>query len=322
MSKSAGNSVSPLELIDKMGSDVLRLWVMSVDYRSDARVSDEIISHVVDTYRSLRNTIRFQIGNLSDFDRDRDALPVASCLPLDQWALHRTAELIAAVTEAYEQYEFQRAYQIINRFCTVTLSATYHDILKDRLYTLGRNSMERRSAQTAIDQIFDTLIRLVAPVLMFTADEAFLFAHGETDNSESSIHLQTWPDVPVAWNNPEIASSIEALFGFRNQVNDKLEVLRQEKSIGQSLEVSVTFSADPTSEDFKTLREYEAYLPELFIVSSVSLLPTPGANEAVSVAVAKIEGERCPRCWRWLQALEEYQEDAKLCARCRIAMEE
>jgi isoleucyl-tRNA synthetase len=183
--------------IAQHGADVIRLWIASQDFRDDIPVDDEILKHVGDAYRLFRNSFRFQLSNLFDFDPTKDAVPVEKLDTLDRWALHQTATLITECTKAYDAYEFHRVYQLCNQFCAVTLSAVYHDILKDRLYTLGTNSPLRRSSQTAIHHIFNALVRLLAPVLTFTCDEAWAYATAKVEYIADSVHLQDWPVAPA-----------------------------------------------------------------------------------------------------------------------------
>ena len=187
--------------IAEYGADVMRLWIASQNFRDDIPISKEILSHVGETYRLFRNTFRFQLSNLFDFDPARDAVPVGQMDTLDRWALHQTAELLRQCTAAYDAYEFHRVYQLCNQFCAVTLSATYHDILKDRLYTLGAAHPLRRSSQTALHHIFQTLVRILAPIITFTADEAWSFATAGTEYAEGSVHLQDWPWRRAEWTN-------------------------------------------------------------------------------------------------------------------------
>ncbi len=318
MSKSAGNVVSPLKLIESYGADVLRLWVASLDYRNDAAISEEILRHVADTYRNLRNTLRFQISNLYDFDSGKHRVAHASLDAIDQWALAKTAELCRHVTAAYEAYEFQRVYQLCNQFCTITLSAAYHDILKDRLYTLAADDPRRRSSQTAIHDIFNCLARLLAPVLVFTADEAWSYARANRDFLQRPIHLEDWPAVPAEWEASSAAEDIEALLHIRSLVLDKLEGARQKKKIGKSLEAAVALKAHSGSREEKLLKAHEPFLPELFIVSAVSI--EFGSHDAFGIDVKHAEGTRCPRCWRWVTGLHEEPTATEMCPRCADAV--
>lgn len=313
MSKSQGNVISPLDLINKFGSDILRLWVASTDYRNDVAMSDEIMKITADTYRTIRNTFRFQIGNLFDFDPESDLLEPSMLTPLDQWALNEIANLTDQVTEAYEQYEFHKVYQLVNRFYTVTLSARYHDFLKDRLYTFRSDSGERRSAQTVLYHHLETLKRLLAPILVFTTDEAHL-AVGKAE----SIHLGDWPVVPDSWRSADTAAGIEKLLALRDPVNEKLERLRSQKKIGKSVEAVLRIGVPGTSELAQLMDKYTDQLPELFIVSSVEI-STHGEDE-VKIEVDVAAGERCPRCWRTVTKRVETPM-GPVCNRCEDAIE-
>ncbi|MFP4282395.1 MAG: isoleucine--tRNA ligase, partial [Opitutales bacterium] len=233
MSKSMGNVISPLDLIEKFGADILRLWVASTDYRNDVAMSEQIVRGTADTYRTIRNSLRFQLGNLFDFRATRDAVAPADLTPLDRWALHQLAELTTAVTDAFEKYEFHRAYQLLNQYFTVTLSARYHDILKDRLYTLRADHPARRSAQTVIHHHAHTLLHLLAPILVFTAEEAYRALCEEQGEDVVRIALNDWPQVPEGWREGTIAGDVEQLLTLRETVNEKLEKLRSEKRIGK-----------------------------------------------------------------------------------------
>ena len=303
------------------GADVIRLWISSQDFRDDIPISKEILSHVSETYRLFRNTFRFQLANLFDFDPARDAVPVEKMDTLDRWALHQTAALIAECTKACEAYEFHRVYQLCNQFCSVTLSATYHDILKDRLYTLGTNSPLRRSSQTAIHHIFNALVRLLAPIITFTTDEAWAYATARTEYTDDSIHLQDWPVAPAAWTNAEVESTFAALLRIRTQSNEAIEPLRAAGKLGKSLDAAVTLTAAVDDPAFRVLEQHSDFLPELFIVSHVDLVPaTAGSALAVGVRPCSELGHvRCPRCWRWVPALEK-STHGDVCPRCIEAL--
>ena len=306
--------------IGKLGADVVRLWISSQDFRDDIPISDEILGHVGETYRLFRNTFRYQISVLNDFDLARDAVPVGQMDTLDRWALHQTAALLRECTAAYETYEFHRVYQLCNQFCSVTLSATYHDILKDRLYTLAANSPLRRSSQTAIHHIFRTLVEILAPIVMFTTDEAWGFATDKIEYATSSVHLQDWPVAPEAWTNPEVDAEVAALLRVRAQVNEALEPARQAGHIGKSLDAAIILTVSPEDIAFKILEKHRDFLPELFIVSHVTLTPTANAPLSISVRPAQELGHvRCPRCWRWVPALENTVH-GDVCPRCVQAL--
>ena len=318
MSKSMGNVISPLDLIKEFGADVLRLWVASTDYRNDVGISKEIMATTRDAYRTVRNSLRFQLGNLYDFTPSRDAVTPERLNPLDKWALAQLAGLVEEVTAAYEAYEFHRVHQALNRYFTVTLSARYHDFLKDRLYTMRADSEDRRSAQTVLHHHARVLIRLLAPVLVFTADEAYGFLPGE-DRTAGSVHETDWPEVPDAWRQMEESAEVHSLFDLRDRVNERLEALRAEKAIGKSIEAAVEITASPEDPVFKRLRSLEAVLPELFIVSQVTLNESPAAS-SLHIQARQADGVRCPRCWRRVPALVT-SPLGDVCPRCAEAVE-
>jgi isoleucyl-tRNA synthetase len=303
------------------GADVIRLWIASQDFRDDIPISKEILSHVGETYRLVRNTLRYQLSNLFDFDPARDAVPVGQMNTLDRWALHQTAALIRDCTAAYDAYEFHRVYQLCNQFCSVTLSATYHDILKDRLYTLGTNSALRRSSQTAIHHIFNALVRLLAPVLTFTTDEAWAYATAKTEYTSDSIHLQDWPVAPAAWTNPEVESELAALLRVRAQVNETIEPLRAAGKLGKSLDAAVTLAGIPADATYRALEKHREFLPELFIVSHVALAESSVGTGVIARVdpCSELGHVRCPRCWRWVPALEK-SAHGDVCPRCIEAL--
>ena len=236
ISKSEGKPQTADIYIAKYGADIIRLWIASEDYRNDIPISDNILKQVVQTYRTLRNTLRFQLGNLYDFDAEKNSIPFNELTLLDKWALHKTNDLIATTSLAYENYEFHKVYQVINRFSAVTLSAIYHNILKDRLYTYAPDWKERRSSQTAIYKIFHTFIRLLAPILTFTADEAFAHSQDNKDLANNPIHLESFPTINPDWNQPDAAQSADLILTVRDKVNEQLEAARQNKTLGQSLD--------------------------------------------------------------------------------------
>ncbi len=306
--------------IAQHGADVIRLWIASQDFRDDIPVDEEILKHVGEAYRLFRNTLRFQLSNLFDFDAAQHAVPVARMDALDRWALHQTAVLVEECTKAYDAYEFHRVYQLCNQFCSVTLSAVYHDILKDRLYTLGAAHPLRRSSQTAIHAIFDSLVRILAPVITFTADEAWSYAKTGQEYSNESVHLQDWPVVPADWTNPAIAAEFEHLFKLRAKVTEALEPLRQAGTIGKSLDAVLGLSGAPEDATYAVLEKHRAFLPEFFIVSDVTLEPKAGSVVSIASRNAKEAGHtRCPRCWRWVPALSVTSQ-GEVCPRCAEAL--
>ncbi len=326
MSKSLGNVISPQDIVKKYGADILRLWVCMVDYLDDMRLSEEILARNVETYRKIRNTGRFLLGNLYDFDPARDAVPVERMPEIDRWALHQTNLLLERTRGAYERYEFHRVYHALNHFCAVTLSAFYLDILKDRLYTSAPAAPQRRSAQTVLHQMLDVLCRLMAPVLTFTAEEIWqhLRHRGEPEVLTRSIHEQEFPKGIPLPAEAGLLERWERLASVREEVLKALEVARSEKGIGNSLEASVTLEAG--GDLAALLRDYRADLPSLFIVSRVDLGPA-GSGARVSeqlpglrLAVGRAPGEKCGRCWNYTEDRGRDPEFPEICGRCVAAV--
>jgi len=327
LSKSDGKPQTADDYVKKYGADLIRLWIASEDFRQDITLSENIFTHVSNTYRGLRNTLMYQLGNLAGFDPAHDATGPEYFTPLEKWVLHKLHGLVTEVTTAFNDYNFHLGVKAIDQFISVTLSRQYHDILKDRLYTFAPESPERRAAQTAIHATLRALLGLLAPVLPFTTDEAFSHLTANTDFSDDSIHLQPWPVADAAWASPDFAQAsadVEAILKFRERVNEKLEVLRQEKKIGKSLDAVVTLSGPAAAELMPLLRRHAAVLPEWFIVSQVELRLTEDSASTIDIATAPAADSgllRCPRCWRWvpeLFAVEGFEE--KVCARDRGAL--
>jgi isoleucyl-tRNA synthetase len=307
--------------IAQYGADVIRLWIASQDFTQDITLSDKILNNASEAYRLFRNTFRYQLSNLFDFNVTRDAIPLDQMDTLDRWALHQTAALLRDCTAAYESYEYHRVYQLCSQFCSATLSAVYHDILKDRLYTHGTQSTLRRSSQTAIHHIFQTLVKILAPVLTFTADEAWSFATSNTEYIEDSVHLQDWPVAPTAWTNAEIEADVAVLLKARALANEAIEPHRAAGKLGKSLDAALTLTGATDDTTFKVLEKHRDFLPELFIVSHVSLSPAP-AGTTLTIHVRHCEElgyKRCPRCWRWVPALETTGQ-GEVCPRCAEAL--
>jgi len=303
------------------GADVIRLWIASQDFRDDIPVDEEILKHVGDSYRLFRNTFRYQLSTLFDFDAEKDGVPIAELDTLDRWALHQTAVLIRECTAAYDAYEFHRVYQLCNQFCAVTLSATYHDVLKDRLYTLSTRSPLRRSSQTAIHLIFDALVRLLAPVLTFTCDEAWSYATSRVEYSEDSVHLQDWPIAPATWTDAAVEADLAALLRLRGQVNEAIEPLRAAGKLGKSLDAAITLQIPATDAAASSIvARHQRLLPELFIVSHVTVTSGESADLHVFVQpCTELNFTRCPRCWRSVPTLIT-STHGEVCPRCAEAL--
>jgi isoleucyl-tRNA synthetase len=237
---------------------------------------------------------------------------------LDRWALHQTATLLRETTAAYDAYEFHRVYQLCNQFCAVTLSAVYHDILKDRLYTLGTNNPQRRSSQTAIHHIFRTLVKILSPILTFTSDEAWSYAVANTEYCADSVHLQDWPIAPSDWTDSALELDFAALLKVRAQVTEAIEPLRAAGQLGKSLDAAVTLSSASGDATLAILERHRDFLPELFIVSSVTIAAAAaGTNLNVTVRpCADLGHRRCPRCWRSVPTLTATEAFGEICPRC------
>jgi isoleucyl-tRNA synthetase len=311
MSKSAGNAIEPREVIAQNGAEVLRLWVAMLNYKEDAPFGSEILQRLVEAYRKIRNTWRFLLGNLSDFDPERDALPGPALEPLDRWALAKNAEVVARVREAYQAYEFHQVFHAVYNYFTVDLSAFYLDVLKDRLYCSGRTSALRRSAQTALARILSDSLRLMAPLLPFTAEEAWE-AMPAFKAKEESVHLAFFPTAGEASLSEKEASEWAVLLDLRERVLKELEKAREQKTIGHSLEAAVTLSLPASQAERTAARRDE--LRALFIVSEVDLEPASGEEPAV--AVRRAPGRKCLRCWNYDRAVGLSADHPDLCPRC------
>ncbi|HMO79684.1 MAG TPA: isoleucine--tRNA ligase [Pyrinomonadaceae bacterium] len=318
-SKSLGNVTAPQEIIDKSGAEILRLWAAAVDYTEDVRCSDEILSRVVDAYRKFRNTLRYALGNLDGFDPENDAVPTDALMEIDRWALANLHEVTQRVLKGYEDYDFQSAYAALYQFCTVPLSARYFDIIKDRLYIYAPHSVERRSAQTALYRIADSLCRLLAPILAFTADEAWENLPGR---SGDSVHLAEFPE--PAESDRELLDRWERIFSIRDEVLRALEEARNEKQIGSSLEAKAVLTVDKETARF--LLGHYPQLRYIFIVSQVEVHENGDGPEdktgVIHVNVQKADGRKCERCWNYSVRVGEFERYPAVCERCIEALNE
>ncbi len=318
MSKSRGNVVAPGDVIKKYGADILRLWVASENYQDDIRISDQILDMLAKAYFNVRNACRFILGNLNDFVPDRDARPVSELYEIDRLILHRLQGLARQVSEAYENYEFYAIYHALNNFCTVDLSSFYHDVLKDRLYTSAADSPARRSAQTAMFVVLKDMVRLMAPILSFTAEEVWDHLpdfNGKTD----SVHLADMPRVDESIKDEALAQRWDRLLEVRSVVTKALEGARREKEIGHPLDAVVTLKAGGELYDFLT--EYQKNLREIFIVSGVELTQVEG--DGPEAVISPAGAPKCPRCWVRDESvkLDEQGEPAGICHRCQSTLE-
>jgi isoleucyl-tRNA synthetase len=312
MSKSLGNTIEPQDIIRQSGADVLRLWVASVDYREEMRISKEILSRVVEAYRKTRNTLRFLLSNLHDFDPARHRVVPGRLQEVDRFMLARYAQIATGMLKAYDEYDYATVFQTLNAFMTVDLSALYSDISKDRLYTFASDAAERRSAQTAMFIMADGLTRLVAPILPVTADELWRHLPG---TREPSVHIAVFPDRPSLDEmiDATLVGEWDRLLAVRERVNAAIEAERQAKTIGTSLAARVAIRAG--GDDYALLERHAADLPMFFIVSAVQLEREQG-TAPFSVTVTRAAGERCDRCWRYVGARSE----DGICERCQAAL--
>jgi isoleucyl-tRNA synthetase len=320
MHKSAGNAVSPNEVVSDSGAEILRLWSASSDYHEDMRCSAEILQRVSDAYRKMRNTARFALGNLDGFDPAADAVPLPEMAEIDRWALSELDRVIERALEAYKAYEFHTVYHALYHFCTVTLSARYFDIIKDRLYTSAPRSQARRSAQTALNYIADALARLLAPLLAFTADEIWEnLPEFRAGALPPSVHLAEFP-VAHRERDTGLQDRWERLFAVRDTVLRALEEARVAKVIGSGLEAHVRLEAD--RKVLGLLEQYREDLRYLVIVSQVSLTLLPEGEGGVRVTVERAGGQKCERCWNYSTRVGEFTRYPTVCERCVVALAE
>jgi isoleucyl-tRNA synthetase len=321
MSKSSGNVVAPQEVIDKYGAEVLRLWVSAADYRDDIRISQEILAHLAEAYRRIRNTGRYLLGNLADFDPAKDRVSDKDLLEIDRWALHRLQKLVQRVRKGYDDFEFHIVFHSLHNFCAVDMSAFYLDILKDRLYTARAASVERRSGQTALYDILSAMVRLMAPVLSFTADEVWGYMNDGT--RPESVFLAGFPKPEERYVDDKLEARWDRIIAMRGETAKVLEALRRDKRIGHSLDAGVTLYAEPQLYEF--LSGYKKDLAFIFIVSSVEIAreadapADASASEAVKglrIAAWQARGVKCGRCWMYSETVGAVKDHPAICERC------
>jgi isoleucyl-tRNA synthetase len=322
MSKSQGIGVHPDEIIPKHGADVLRLWASSVDFSEDVRLSDTILARLSEAYRKFRNTFRWALGNLSDFDPVRDAVPPAEMHEIDLWVLSRTEKLVSDCLASYQEFGFHKVYRAVYDFAATELSAIYFDASKDRLYTSAPKSKSRRSAQTAVNRITYALVRLIAPLLAFTTEEVWGYLR-KPEGSPDSVHLALFPEADelTAGFTAEQRSRLrnwDELIAVRDVVLKQLEVARQDKFIGAPLEARVRLKAPDKL--YPLLNEYANELPGLFIVSQVSLDRATG--DELSVEIERAQGDKCERCWKYTTDVGQDPDFPTVCAACGDAVKE
>ena len=330
MSKSLGNVVAPQEVINRYGAEVLRLWVSGEDYREDIRISEEILKRLSEAYRRIRNTFRFILGNLYDFEPERDALRFEELDELDRLTLHKLTKLTERIRAAYEEFEFHVVYHSVHNFCTVDLSAFYLDVVKDRLYTNRAGSRGRRAAQTTIYHVLDHLLRLTAPVLVFTTEEAWSFMPGK---KAGSVHLASLPEPQKEWLEPALEEKWDRLMEYKAEISKALEGARQAKTIGHPLDAQVMVY--PPEKDRDLLMSEEKALEEALIISRLVSSDEPFVDTSVAtgshyfksedmeglvIVVGKAEGGKCERCWHYSTYVGKDHEHPAICDRCVEAL--
>jgi len=327
MSKSLGNVVKPQEIIDNSGAEILRLWVAASSYNEDVRISKEIVDRLVDAYRKIRNTLRYLLGNLHGFDPDKQLVEYGQLLELDRWALNRLAVTIETLDKAYEQYDFVQVFKSVYSFCNEDLSSIYLDILKDRLYTCRAYSRERLSAQTVLYYILDALVRVLAPVMSFTAEETLDFTPKRSSVNVPSVHLLSWPSVDQNWRSGQIEEKFKVLLDMRNFVLKALDEQRKAGKIGSGLQAKVVMST-ASNRDYQYFSSFKDTLASIFIVSQVELKQVPSVVSGLSeyfsqteVVIHPADGVKCARCWNWRTDVGTNKAHPTLCGRCAQVVE-
>jgi isoleucyl-tRNA synthetase len=329
MSKSLGNVVTPVEICEKWGADLLRLWVASQDYHSDMRMSQNVMTQLSEAYRKIRNTFRFAFGNLAGFDPSKDAVADNELEEFDRWMLSRTAELVRQCEQWYASFDFHRVFHALHDFAVVDLSAFYFDVLKDRLYTFAARNRARRSAQTAVYRISSALLRLAAPILAFTCDETWKYLPKRAGDPDS-VHLAFFPKAAELGSGVDdaVENAWQSLLELRGEVLKALEEKRNEKFISGSLEAKVRIHS---GSDARTnlLGRYKGILPALFIVSQVEIvndskagLPDTEKSGAWNIEIARADGTKCERCWNYSTHVGEDADYPTVCERCLAALRE
>jgi isoleucyl-tRNA synthetase len=329
MSKSLGNVISPGEVCEKWGADLLRIWVVSQDSAADMRMSVAMMTQLSEAYRKIRNTFRFALSNLFDFDPARDSVPDSELWEMDAWMLRRTGELVRECREWYDAFEFHRVYHRLHDFCTVDLSSLYFDILKDRLYTFAPNNRGRRSAQTAIYRIASALLRLIAPTTVFTAEEVWKHLPKRAGEHES-VHMALFPSAQELTSalDEKRSADWDRLLAVREEVLKALEPARAAKTISSGLEARIILSARPDLAAL--LKKNAASLPGFFIVSQVEVADAGKAEggaeaagmEGLLIGVERAKGTKCARCWNFSTHVGENADDPRICERCAAALAE
>ena len=315
MSKSLGNGIDPMDLVKEFGVDILRLWALSADYTSDVSISKGIIKQVAEVYRKIRNTARYILGNISDFDVN-NLVKYDDLLEIDKWALLKLNQLIKACTKSYDDYDFNKAYQAINTFCVVDMSNFYLDIIKDRLYTAKKESKERRSAQTAMYEILSALVRIITPMTCYTAEEIWKYMpHRDGENPES-VMLESWPKPKDEYDNSELEEKWNKIIKIKEEVAKELEIKRAEKTIGHSLNAKVIIYS--SGKEYEFLKENEEILLTVFIVSALDI--ENSKDNEIKIRIETAPGKKCERCWMYSETVGDDKDNPGICHKCSEAL--
>ncbi len=325
MSKSVGNVIPPKKIIDQYGAEILRLWVSASDYRDDIRISDNIVKQLSDSYRRIRNTCRYMLGNFNGFNPITDMVSYEEMTDLDRYTLSKLGKLIDKSLNAYETYEFHTIYHSLHNFCIVDLSSFYLDIIKDRLYTLPESDLTRKSAVTVMYILTDSIARLMAPILPFTSDEVWEHMP-EFEGKDESIHLISLPESKDEWKNEENFKKWEQIVSIRNEVTKALEKARADKMIGHPLDAEINLSL---GENFELFNSYKEDLRDIFIVSNVNIFENEKFEDAydseeiesLSIKVKKADGDKCARCWVYDKSVGSNSKHPTACNRCVSSLE-
>jgi isoleucyl-tRNA synthetase len=326
MHKSGGNAITPEGLIKNYGAEIIRLWVACEDYRDNIRLSEEILQRLTEAYRRIRNTCRFLLGNLSDFKVSQDQIPYDQMKELDQWVLHRLQELNTRVLKAYDDFEFHLIYHSLHNFCVLDLSAFYLDIIKDRLYASPPKSVARRSAQTALQEILEVLVRLMAPILSFTADE--IWGYMNSEGRAANVHADLFWPIKAEYENPKLAEKWDFIVQVREEANKALEFARKEKRIGHALDALVTLGMRPDIKE--KIKPFAEQLRTIFIVSMVKIVPIEELSnipeseliKGLKVKVSPSQDTKCERCWIHEPSVGSNAKHPGICQRCANALQE
>ena len=315
MSKSQGNIISPQEIIQEKGAEILRLWVAMVNYKEDIRLGDEILSRVVESYRKIRNTWKFMIGVVNDFDPDKDSSGFAEFSETDIYILHKLEDLKESVLRSYRKFEFHTIYHSISNFFIVDLSSFYLSIIKDNLYCNGKDSIERRAARTVVFRLLTETVLLLAPILSFTAEE--VWEHMPPfSGKERSVHLHTFPSIDRSQLNSVNLKKWEDLHDLRNSILKSIENARNEKIIGDSLESDIELSLEPRI--YNELKNEKDLIKAITVVSGLEIIE----GESEKITIRKYSGHKCPRCWNWFRSEEGSGHFPELCSRCNETVKE